>query len=368
MGLTIRGLGTAVPPHAIGQTEAALVGQRVCCGDLEQAQALASLYRQTGIRQRHMVFGHDIVADVMEGSALSGSAFLPKLCLDSQGPRTQARMARYAAEAMPLALAACRQALGQSVCPPGDVTHLVTVSCTGFKAPGLDIGLQKELGLNETVARTNIGFMGCHGAINGLRVAQAFAAGDRSACVLLCCVELCSIHYHYGWDPKKMVANSLFADGAAALVGVWGEENGRDDWTAVATGSDVFPECEYAMTWSIGDHGFEMGLSTRVPALISAHLRPWLDRWLAAQGLGREEIGCWVVHPGGPRILMAVEQSLGLPHSALADSRDVLADCGNMSSPTILFIVDRCKRRNAPRPCVALAFGPGLVVEAALFI
>ena len=122
------------------------------------------------------------------------------------------------------------------------------------------------------------------------------------------------------------------------------------------------------MTWSIGDHGFEMALSPRVPELIGAHLRPWLEGWLASQGLDRKAVRSWAIHPGGPRILDVVEETLGLGPDATRDSRAVLEECGNMSSPTILFILDRLRRRDAPRPCVALGFGPGLAAEAALFL
>jgi predicted naringenin-chalcone synthase len=121
------------------------------------------------------------------------------------------------------------------------------------------------------------------------------------------------------------------------------------------------------MTWTIGDHGFTMTLSKQVPALIHRHLRPWLTAWLAALGLDLAAVGSWAVHPGGPRVLEVVEESLGLGRDALAVSRAVFADYGNMSSPTVLFILERLMRQDAPRPCVALGFGPGMTVEAALF-
>jgi predicted naringenin-chalcone synthase len=122
------------------------------------------------------------------------------------------------------------------------------------------------------------------------------------------------------------------------------------------------------MTWSVGDHGFVMTLSKRVPGLIAAHLRPWLERWLTGQGMTPADVASWAIHPGGPRILEAVEEALGLPREATRVARGVFAAHGNMSSPTVLFIVDELQRRRAPRPCVALGFGPGLAAEAALFV
>jgi predicted naringenin-chalcone synthase len=190
---------------------------------------------------------------------------------------------------------------------------------------------------------------------------------DPAARVLACCVELCSLHFQYGWHEQQMVANALFADGAAAAVGVPAAAAPANAWQLAATGSRLFPDSADAMTWNIGDHGFAMTLSPRVPDLIATHLRPWLEGWLVQHDLGVDQVASWAIHPGGPRILSAVEKALGLPREATAVSRKVLAACGNMSSPTVLFILDRLRDRRAPRPCVALGFGPGLVAEAMLF-
>jgi predicted naringenin-chalcone synthase len=247
------------------------------------------------------------------------------------------------------------------------VTHLVTVSCTGFVAPGLDRDLIHTLRLAPTVERTHVGYMGCHGALNGLRVARAFTGADPGARVLVCAVELCSLHYHYGWDPEKLVANALFADGAAAVAGCPAAAAPRGAWRVAATGSCLVPASADAMSWVVGDHGFEMALSRRVPELIARHLRPWLQGWLERQGVPLAEVGSWAIHPGGPRILEAVEEGLELPRSASEASRAVLAECGNMSSATVLFVLDRLRARGARLPCVALAFGPGLAAEALLF-
>lgn len=368
MSLIIRGLGTALPGHAISQDVAARVAQTICGRNGEQAEMVPKLYRLTGIATRHLIFGGEVVDDVLNGTTTSRSAFLPTGPDDDHGPGTRERMRTYAAEALPLALSAAQEALAQSGLAPEELTHLVTVSCTGFQAPGVDIGLISGLGLAPTVERAHIGFMGCHGAVNGLRVARAFADADPTARVLLCAVELCTLHYHYGWNPKQVVANALFADGAAAVVGTGAAPGQNDSWRVVDTASCFFPKTEYAMTWDIGDHGFEMTLSTRVPGLIADTLRPWLEGWLDRHGLRIDAVGSWAVHPGGPRILSAVEECLGLDGAALAASREVFTECGNMSSPTVLFILRRLRQRHAPRPCVVLAFGPGLMAEGALLL
>jgi predicted naringenin-chalcone synthase len=310
-----------------------------------------------------------VVRDVVCGTHHSRSPFLPSGVPDDRGPTTLERMRHYVAGAAPLAVAAARQALERAELLPSAITHLITVSCTGFHAPGVDVQLIQELHLSPYTQRTQVGFMGCQGALNGLRVARAFAESDASARVLLCCVELCSLHYHYGWDPQKMIANAIFADGAAAVVGSGCVSAGPESspWQLVASGSCLFPGSAQAMTWRVGDHGFEMTLSKSVPGLIARHLRPWLEEWLGQQGMALEEVASWAIHPGGPKILDAVEDSLQLSAAAASSSREVFTQYGNMSSPTVLFILQRLAEKGMPRPCVALGFGPGLTVEAALF-
>ena len=366
MSLSIVSIGTALPQSCVSQAESVKIAQVVAGMDREEDDFLPSLYRQTTIAKRHLAFEQGVVHDILHGTKHTASAFLPAGDGADPGPTTAQRMRHYIEQAGPLAVRAARQALDESDLSAAEFTHLITVSCTGFSAPGVDFELIRKLGLSPTIERTHVGFMGCHGALNGLRVARAYADACPRARVLLCAVELCGLHYHYPRNPKKMVANALFADGAAALVGVPSEID-RGSWQVVASGSCIFPESEFAMTWNIGDHGFEMTLATRVPELIARNLRPCLDRWLAGQGLRLEDVRSWAVHPGGPRILTAVEEALDLNEEATAASREVLAECGNMSSATMLFVIDRLRKRAAARPCVALGFGPGLTAEVALF-
>jgi predicted naringenin-chalcone synthase len=315
-----------------------------------------------GVKTRHTV-----VLGGPEGSPNRQPFFRPPGEDGHQGPSIRARMHKYESDSLPLAVEAAQAALENAESPAGRITHLVTVSCSGFAAPGVDIALIKQLGLAPTVQRTHVGFMGCHGALNGLRVARALTESDPSARVLLCAVELCSLHYHYGWNNEQLVANALFADGAAAIVGEAQPRAEGGAWSIAATGSCVIPDSEDAMTWRIGDNGFEMSLSARVPELIGTHLRGWLETWLAENGLALGDVQSWAVHPGGPRILGSVVKALELDRDAVAVSREILQNHGNMSSPTLLFILQRLRQSDAPRPCVALGFGPGLVAEATLF-
>lgn len=364
MDFNILGLGTAVPSHTMSQEESAALARTVICRTEQQERVLTGLYRKAGVSNRFTAVPHQRALEWLpQAESTDTVAPLPAI----RGPTTGERMQLFAEHALPLARQAAERALHESGVECKDITHLVIVSCTGFSAPGVDVGLIRELNLPSTTQRVQVGFMGCHGAINGLRAAQALAAADRKANVLFCAVELCSLHYRFDWDPPKIVANALFGDGAAALVGRAGDHEDTNRWRVAATGSCLLPDSQDAMSWNIGDYGFEMTLAASVPELIRQHLRPWLSQWLAGYGQSIESVGSWAIHPGGPRILHACGEALGLPREQLAVSEEILAEYGNMSSPTILFIVNRLRQRRADRPCVALAFGPGLTAEAVLF-
>jgi predicted naringenin-chalcone synthase len=223
--------------------------------------------------------------------------------------------------------------------------------------------LIRELGLSPGVERVHVGFMGCHGALNGLRVGRAIGTADPQAVVLLVAVELCSLHYYYGAEPGKVIANALFADGAAAML----VSQRLPGWAVRASGSQLLPNSERELGWSIGDHGFQMIMTKQTPRVIEQYLRDWVVGWLRSHGLSLGDIANWAVHPGGPKILAAVQAALGLPDAALADSWQILADYGNMSSPTVFFIMKKQAEKHLSGPAVSLGFGPGLVVEAALF-
>ena len=368
MSFTLLGMGVAVPYDCVvDQDQGLFIAKALCCRTDEQATWLPAMYGGTGIAKRHMVLPRPLMDDVMRGTNDSGHVFLPTGEADDRGPTTAQRMEIYQEHAGRLAVKATAAALAQSGVEAAQLTHLVSVSCTGFHAPGFDQELIHELGLSPEIQRTHVGFMGCHGALNGMRVARAFADADPDARVLLCAAELCSLHYHYGWDPGKVVANAIFADGAAAIVGAAEPADRRDDWRLVASGSRILAGTRDAMSWTVGDHGFEMTLSKQVPGLIRTHLRPWLIDWLERQELRLDDIRSWAIHPGGPRILSAAEEAPGLRPDDTAAARAVFAEYGNMSSPTTLFSLERLRRDGAPRPCVALGFGPGLAIEAALF-
>jgi predicted naringenin-chalcone synthase len=373
-GLEIAGIGTALPAHSISQ-QAASVFAASCVKSEEEEQRnlpalIQALYRRAGVRQRHSV----LLESSSDGEATAERFYRFAATAGDRGPSTAERMLRYEQEAPPLAAQAATAAIEQSGISPQQITHLITVSCSGFSAPGFDLLLIEQLGLPAAVARTHVGFMGCHGALNGLRVAHAFAAADPSAVVLVCAVELCTLHHQYGWDPQKIVANSLFADGAAAVVGRAAEVTTQSAGktvssaprTIVGSASQVIHGTRDMMTWNIRDAGFEMTLSPEVPRIITEHLPSALAAFLDRHRLQISDIPSWGIHPGGPRILAAAAEAIGLTGQQLEPSLGILQRCGNMSSPTVLFILQEHLRRNATGPCVLLGFGPGLNVEMCL--
>jgi predicted naringenin-chalcone synthase len=354
----ILGIGTAQPTLSISQSDSCTMAKSYSCKNVKQAHVLEQLYRRTDIKRRSIVL-------INERSGQIDPDFftMPSHNFES-GPSTALRMERYNEAVKPLAQRACQSALLNANVSSREITHLVTSSCTGFAAPGFDLNLVDALPLNRDVARTHVGFMGCNAALNALRVANSFSVADENAVVLVCAAEICSVHFQYGWDSDAIIANSLFADGAAAVV----LKGGARSPSYFASHSFIVPDTHGAMTWNIGDNGFVMRLDRNIPDVIEAHLSEVLSSWLAKMDLSLTDISSWAVHPGGPRILSAVENALALSASALSCSRQILESCGNMSSPTVLFILQRLLEANDSLPCVLLAFGPGLTIEAALIV
>lgn len=361
MSVFIHAIATATPRHSLSQSHALRLSRELEGASPQRARLLERIYAGTGIEHRGVVLAKRDDDDLEHFYPAGGPGDSP------HGPTTAARMQAYEALAADLGRDAAAKAIDQARVRPDRVTHLVTVSCTGFSAPGLDIALLGKLGLRAAVQRTHIGFMGCHGAINGLRVARALAGESPEAVVLLCCVELCSLHYRYGAEPGEAVATALFADGAAAAVVSAAPPGGAGTtFELIDTGSVILPESQESMSWRIGDHGFQMTLAPDVPELIRRGLRPAVGEFLGRRGLRIGDVGGWAIHPGGPKVISSVADCLGLTPAMSAPSSEVLRRHGNMSSPTVLFILEELRRAETPRPWVAVAFGPGLAVEMAL--
>jgi len=320
------------------------------------------IYERTGIETRYSACG-DFLKD-------DGGLFhtLPDGSMNS--PSTGQRNALYAKAARALAVKLARKTLAE--CPQfakGDITHVVFASCTGFANPGPDYHLIRELGLNENVERYTVGFMGCYAAFPALRMAAQFCEANPQAVVLVMCLELCSLHLQVSDKPESIVANALFADGAAAAI-VSAREPALDRAFYRVHGfqSALVPSSEAHMAWDIGDHGFNMVLSAYVPELIGSNIREMISGILDKRGLALADIDEWAVHPGGRAILEQIEEQLALPVNALDMARSVLRDYGNMSSPTVMFVLKGFLEEAETERAMtcAIAFGPGLTVETAV--
>jgi predicted naringenin-chalcone synthase len=356
----LHGIGKAVPPFSIHQEDAVRAAIKFCVP--EEPRKVEMLYELTRIQKR----GSVVLENNCEGEEPVQDFFSVRRDAQDHGPDTGSRMQYYMEKAPGLALEASTLALKNSGTRPEEISQLVTVSCTGFSSPGFDIHLIKRLGLSPETGRTHIGFMGCHAMFNAFRAGAALAQATPQKKVLLCSVELCTLHFSYAARYDHVLSNALFADGASAAV-LSAKPSDRS-WKLLKSGSCVFPNSEELMQWHIGNHGFTMVLSDKIPAVLAKNLRPWIESWLRESGMGLKDIRSWAIHPGGPRILDEIELDLSLSSKSLDGSREVLAFHGNMSSATILFILEKLFEQEAPTPCIALAFGPGLTVECALFL
>jgi predicted naringenin-chalcone synthase len=368
----MRSIATAVPSTTFSQPVVRDVfASQPDLGRLGK-RLIGAAFDASGIERRHTVIEELDFEDRPGDSVFYDSASGRMLT-----PGTRVRNELYIAQAAPLFLEAGRKAL--EACPelrPEDVTHVITVSCTGFYAPGPDYQVVRDLGLATTTQRYHIGFMGCYAAFPALRAAKSFCEADPNAVVLVISAELCSLHVRSSNDPDQIVAASVFSDGASATVVTGrtpppGARTLRIDHLA----TELTPVGESDMAWKIGDEGFEMVLSSYVPKIIDEYIEGALAPLLANEPQLAEapyrDIEHWAVHPGGRSILDKVESKLGLSEKQLAPSRQTLRDYGNMSSATILFVLKQIldgpvEDGGGERVC-AMAFGPGLTVEAGLF-
>jgi predicted naringenin-chalcone synthase len=337
----INRIGTAVPLHDVHQ-----VYLQWACRQIEDDRARALLGRM--VKRSDIEHRWSVLPPPPGGTQLDPEGFYA----DGTMPSTAVRMAAYAETAPELCLAAVA-ALGL----PEGVTHLVVASCTGFVAPGIDQILARRLGLAPSVERTLIGFMGCYAAVVALRTARHIVRSDPAARVLVINVELSSLHLQPSRDLESILAMLLFGDGASATL-VTAEPVGL---MLRAPFSHHLPDSEELIRWSIGDTGFAMHLSGAVPGHIGHAL---------ATADFREELGdadaidSWAIHAGGRSVLDAVENGLGLDPAALQHSRAVLREHGNMSSATLMFVLERIlKEQRRIDNGVAIAFGPGLAAE-----
>ncbi len=355
-------IATAVPPFKITQERATeelvkRMGGRPAIGRMVRMAASRS-----DINSRYVVLP-EAEEHVSEGLFSEHGGYVR--------PGTKARMELYEQWSKNLSVRAVQDLLNATGTSAEQIHRLITISCTGFVAPGIDYHIIQELNLPRTVRRRHIGFMGCAAALIGLQ--SIFELDERSpegSNSVLVSVELCSLHLQTEPTVDNILANILFADGAAAvLLSASRPSHVPRAFKFLHSMSVLFDGSSSLMGWKIGDFGFEMMLSQDLPKTIESEAVPALRRMLERIGISLDQIRHWALHPGGRAILDALQAGLGLADRAMAPSRCILQGFGNMSSATILFVLKNILASGDVEVgdlCCAVAFGPGLTMEVVL--
>ncbi len=358
----ITATGIAVPRQPLDQSTISrfmeiMMGKE----DSDVRRKIKAIFRASGIRQRHSV--------LVDYGRTSDFTFYPNNDTDPF-PGTESRMNVFREHALPLSVEAVSNMMTRVPVKAEEITHLIVVSCTGMYAPGLDIDLVKALKLRTNIQRICIQFMGCYAAFNALKVANTICRSEAHEKVLIVCAELCSIHFQPEPTDDNILANALFADGAAAMLVTSDKINPRS-LEVVSSFNDLALKGESDMAWNVGDHGFRMRLSSYVPDLIKGEIGSLLERFLSTSNVLRPDIAHYAMHPGGTRILQIIEECLGLTRDDNAHAYEVLRKYGNMSSATVVFVLDKIIQELHPdqnnKMVLSIGFGPGLTLESMLY-
>lgn len=352
MNSSIVSIGLSNPGKPISQFEIARFMQLAHQLDDDDGRRLGFLYRKTGIESRHSVL------EDFDKLTVEDFTFFPKSASLCPFPGTKARMEVFQTAAPGLAADAAIACMEQSGEQMSSLTHLILVSCTGMVAPGVELQLMEKLGLAGTVERYCVHFMGCYAAFTGLKLADKILRSESEARVLVVSVELCTLHFQKEYSEDNLLANSLFGDGAAAAL-VMNSDKGLKIRSYL---SQVLRDSDQDMAWGIGDFGFEMKLSKYIPVLLDKGIRQLTD--VFEKKFKLSEIRNFAIHPGGKQILQKVQEAFGLGQEANFHALNVLKEFGNMSSATILFVLDRMmKDAEVKGEILAMGFGPGLTLE-----
>lgn len=358
MSSYIHSIQTSVPQYSYHQNELRDRMKEIVPGSERDERIIHHIYSRSGIQTRY---------SVVDDFRKTGSH---QLFFNGQGatPGTASRNDTYIKEGRKLFVDVANKLIKNSEFTPNDITHLITVSCTGFYAPGPDYDIIKSLGLSPKTERYHLGFMGCYAAIPALKMADQICRANKDANVMVVSVELCTLHFQANPKMDDLLSASVFADGGSGAI-VSTREPNQTSYQIDGFASAITEKGKDDMAWSIGDTGFNMILSNYIPDLLEEGLHPFLDPVLKQYQLTLDDIDLWGVHPGGRAILDKVQKTFSLPDGALSSSRNVLSNYGNMSSATVLFvlkeILDMPSKSDNGRT-LAMAFGPGLTLESAL--
>lgn len=352
---SIMGIGTALPSHRIEQKDVSARLAQALEHEPDSRRWAKRIFNQCGVETRYTC-----EPNLLE--PVESCRYLPFTQAENV-PTTAERMTKYKAAAVPLGIKAARQALEDAVVSTSEITHLITVSCTGQFLPGLDVRLIQQLELSPRVNRIPLVFQGCAAGLKAIQLANSIVTSEKDATVLIVCVELCTLHFQPSAKRDDLFAASFFGDGASAcVVGLSG--TGRKELFRLGDGQSVLlPDCSEEMIWEVGNTGFDLYLSPQIPKLLGLHLGPEVEQLLN----GSELPEIWAIHPGGRGIVDAVQKLYQLSDEQVEYSRSILRDYGNLSSVTILFVLQAIRedysRREEASSGIALAFGPGLTAE-----
>jgi predicted naringenin-chalcone synthase len=353
----IKSIGTAVPQFKHEQDEILHFMSRIYAFNEKERRTLKFLYHKSGISNRYSV-----LSDYSQEPA--AWTFYPPAENLEPFPSLEKRMRVFNRQAVGLSANAIRNCLENEL-ELKEITHLITVTCTGLSAPGLDLQLMELLDLPKNIFRTSINFMGCYAAIHALKLADALCNMDPGAKVLIVCTELCTLHFQQQPTKDNITSSLLFGDGSAAVL-VTGDGDKTAGFPLIGFYGEVMPKGKQDMSWGLSSTGFTMTLSSYIPELIEEDFENLVTRALVKQGITRDQITHWSIHPGGRKILEAIEKSLSLPKEKLETSYQILRDFGNMSSPTILFVLKEILSgldQTQKQMVFGAAFGPGLTME-----
>ena len=353
-------IATGVPPYKHQQENICSFADTIYCANPADTRKMKFLYRHSGISARYSV-----IPDYSTEEA--GRQFYEKSHDLEPFPNLEKRMKCYADNAAMLSVNTISNCINGKI-ESSDITHLITVSCTGMSAPGLDLEIMEAMDLRSNIFRTSVNFMGCYAAIHALKIADAICNNNKEANVVIVCTELCTLHFQKENSIDNITSTLLFGDGCAAVL-VQHNETVNKGLAIKKFYSEVEFKGKKDMSWKLSSKGFLMSLSGYVPDLIKEDFNSLVEKALLNASLNKGNISHWCIHPGGKKILEAIQKSSGLTKAHLQYSYDILNDYGNMSSPTVLFVLEKILQElqnNRPEKEATIftaAFGPGLTME-----
>jgi len=349
-------IGLALPPHKHKQDDILKFMQLVYAMNNADNRKLKYLYHHSGIDYRYSVIP-DYSRDV------NAWEFYPQTENLEPFPSLEQRISMFNKTAGPLSVTAIQECI-HGLINGDEITHLITVSCTGMSAPGLDLQVMELMDLPQNIYRTSINFMGCYAAIHGLKIADAICRSEKNAKVMIVCTELCTLHFQKEPTVDSIASSLLFGDGAAAVL-VTNNEYNKKGLRLDQFYSEVISKGKKDMAWELSSSGFLMTLSGFVPELLEEDFNPLVTKALEKANVDRKEIAQWCVHPGGRRILDAIHRSLSFTNGDLKYSYETLKEVGNLSSATILFVLKKIMNSGltSGQRVFGAAFGPGLTME-----